>query len=113
MARVSVSTQKIVGDGLTPALTAPTVDGDTIDAGAVALMVVNGSGASINVTVQTPATQSGLAVAENIVAVPASATKLIGPFPKGTYARPSAPDEGKVYVDYSAQTSVTRAVVGF
>jgi hypothetical protein len=113
MARVSVATQKIIGSGLAPVMTAPTVDGDVIDSGAVAVMVTNGSGSSINVTVQTPATQSGLAVAEQIVAVAAAATKLIGPFPAGTYARPAAPDEGRVYVDYSAQASVTRAVVGF
>jgi hypothetical protein len=113
MARVSVTTQKIVGSGLAPALTGPTADGDVIDSGAVALMVTNGSGGSINVTVQTPATQSGLAVAEQIVAVGAGATKLIGPVPAGTYARPSGLDEGRVYVDYSSQTSITRAVVGF
>lgn len=113
MARVSVATQKIAGTGLVPVMTAPTAEGDIIDAGQVALLVTNGSGAAINVTAQTPATQSGLAVAENIVAVVAGATVLIGPFPAGTYARPAAPDTGRVYVDYSAQTSVTRAVVSF
>lgn len=113
MARVDVTTQKIVGTGLAPNMTAPTADGDVIDSGAVAVMVTNGSAGSINVTVQTPATQAGLAVAEQIVAVAGSATKLIGPFPKGTYGQPSGDDEGRVYVDYSAQASVTRAVVGF
>lgn len=113
MARVSVTTQKIVATGLAPAMTAPTVDGDVIDSGATAVYVTNASGGSINVTAQTPATQAGLAVAEQIVAVAAGATKLIGPFPKGTYGRPSGADVGRVYIDYSAQASVTRAVVGF
>ncbi|GAB3812092.1 hypothetical protein [Kribbella italica] len=113
MAREIVATQKIVGAGLAVNLTAPTAEGDVIDNGAVALMVVNGSGAPINVTVQTPAKQSGLDVEERIVAVAAGATELIGPFPKSTYGRTSAPDVGQVYVDYSAQLSVTRAAVGF
>jgi hypothetical protein len=111
--RVVVATQKIVGTGLSVAMTAPTVDGDVMDAGAVDLIVTNGSGAPITVTIQTPATQSGLDVAENIVTVPAAGTKHIGPFAQSTYARPSAPDKGKVYVNYSAQASVTRGVVGF
>lgn len=113
MARVSVATQKIVGTGLVPNLTAPTAEGDVIDSGAVAVMVKNASGGSINVTAQTPATQAGLAVAENIVPVAAGATELIGPFPKGTYGRTSGADEGRVYIDYSSQASITRAVVGF
>jgi hypothetical protein len=113
MARVSVATQKIVNTGLAPAMTAPTVDGDVIDSGAVAVMVTNASGGSINVTAQTPATQAGLAVAESITAVAAGATKLIGPFPKGTFGRTSGADQGRVYIDYSSQASVTRAVVGF
>lgn len=113
MARVSVTTQKIVATGLAPAMTAPTVDGDVIDSGSTAVYVTNGSGGSINVTAQTPQTVAGLAVAENVVAVAAGATKLIGPFPKSTYGRPSGSDRGRVYIDYSAQSSVTRAVVGF
>lgn len=113
MARVQVATQKIVGPGLAPALTAPTVDGDSIESGQVAVMVTNASGAPINVTAQTPATQDGLAIAEQIVAVAAGATKLIGPFPRSTYGQPSGADRGRVYIDYSAQASVTRAVVGF
>lgn len=113
MARTSVATQQITAAGLAPALSAPTLLGDTIDSGAVALMVTNASGGSITVTVQTPATQAGLAVAEDIVSVAAAATKLIGPFPKGTYGQPSGADAGRVYVDYSAVASVTRAVIGF
>jgi hypothetical protein len=113
MARVDVTTQTIVASGLTPLLTAPTVDGDVIDSGNVAVMVTNGSGVSINVTAQTPAQQAGLDVSERIVAVPAGATKLIGPFPRGTYGRPSGADVGRVYVDYSAQASITRGVVSF
>jgi len=96
MARDSVTTQKITRTGVIPALTAISANNDVIDAGAVILEVSNGGGSSINVTV---------------VAVAAGATKRIGPFPPATFARTVAPDIGRVYVDYSATTSVTRAVV--
>lgn len=113
MARVSLATQKVTAAGLAPALTAPTVDGDVIDSNDAAVMVTNASGASINVTIQTPATAAGLAVEERIVAVAAAATKLIGPFPREIYGQPSGADKGRVYINYSAQASVTRGVVGF
>lgn len=112
--RVALAPQKIVATGLTPSLTAPTVDGDVIPTGQYGMWVTNGSGAPINVTAQTPQTVEGLAVSENIVAVPAGQTKVIGPFPAGTYGRPSGgADPGKVYVDYSAIASVTRGLIGF
>ncbi|MFD4196621.1 hypothetical protein [Amycolatopsis thermoflava] len=112
MARTSVTTQPIVQTGLTPVMTEPTADGDVIDTGRVALMVTNGSGSSINVTVESPVTVDGLAVAELVVAVPAGATKFIGPFRQSTFGRPVGdPDAGRAYVNYSAQTDVDRAVI--
>ena len=112
--RIVVAAQKIVPAGLALNLTAPTVDGDVVPTGAVGLYVLNGSGAPITVTAQTPQTVEGLAVAENIVTVPAGAFRIIGPFAAGTYGRPSSgADPGKVYVDYSAITSVTRGLISF
>jgi hypothetical protein len=117
MARVSVTTQRITRAGLNVALTAPTVDGDIIDAGQVALRVANGSGSSINVTVQTPGTDpaSGSARQELIVAVPAAGARDIGPFPASLFAQPADATVGplRVLVDYSAVATVTRAVVSF
>ncbi len=110
MARVSVTTQTITRAGLTPSLTAPTVDNDVIDTGDVFLQVTNAAGAPINVTVQSPPTVDGLAVAELIVAVPNGQTRLIGPFPSRTFGQPSGADAGRAYVDYSAVTSITRGV---
>ena len=60
------------------------------------ILVTNDDAGSKNFTIQTPATQSGLAIAEQIVAVGAGATKLIGPFPVKTYNQ----SDGMVYVDY-------------
>lgn len=111
MARDSVTTQKITRAGLIPVLAAATVNNDVVDAGAVFLQVANGSGASINVTVYSPLLTDGLTVGPLVVAVAAGVTKLIGPFPVATFARSVAPDIGRMYVDYSAFASVTRAAL--
>lgn len=114
MARSLRTPEKVVPSGLQPGMTAPTVDGDMIPAdGRSVLIVTNASGASINVTAQTPATQGGLAVSEQIVPVPAGAVcKLIGPFDAATYGRPdSGADPGMVYIDFSAVASVNRGYV--
>lgn len=115
MARTSLATEKFSAAGLQPQMTAPTVDGDVIDSNNAVLVVSNASGASINVTVQTPATgPGGLAIEERIVAVAAGAVaKMIGPFPREAYGQLAGADKGRVYVNYSAQASVTRGVVGF
>lgn len=112
MARTSVTTQTITRAGLNKALTGPVADGDIIDAGPVILEVANDSGASITVTVQTPGTIEGLAIADLAVAVPASGTREIGPFPPSVFAQPldAVDGPGRVLVDYSAVTSVTRCV---
>ena len=117
MARASQATQQPVDYKLTPVLTEPTVDGDVIDAGAVKLMVTNGSLASVNVTVQATAAVRGLDVEDLVVPVAAGQTALIGPFPKTVFGQPSgavesgSDDQGRVYVNYSAQADVDRAVI--
>jgi len=114
MARGSQTTQPIVRTGLAPVLTEPTADGDVVDCGNVALYVTNGSVSSINVTVAATASQDGLDVADLVVAVAASATKLIGPLPARTFGQASdSADAGRAYVNYSAQADVDRAVISF
>jgi hypothetical protein len=119
MARQSQTTQQITRDGLVPALIAVTADGDVIDAGQVALMVTNGGASPINVTVAATASQDGLDVEDLVVSVDDGDTALIGPFPVRTFGQPAGADEsegndaGRVYVDYSATTSVTAGVVRF
>ena len=111
MARLSQTTQLPDGYKLAPTLTAANVDGDIIDSGQVRLWVTNGSGASISVTVQATGIVDDLPLTNLVVAVAAGATALIGPFPKRAFGRPTGDDKGRVYVDYSAVTTVTRAVV--
>lgn len=120
MARVSVSTQQISRAGLVPILTVPTVDGDAIDTGEVALYVVNGSAASVDVTVQATSSQDGLDVEDLVTAVAAGDSALIGPFPKRTFGQPEGAietggdDEGRAYVDYAPlDPALQVAVVSF
>lgn len=115
MPRVSVTTQPFVPTGLIEGLTAPTVANDIIDAGNVVLVVNNASGAPINVTIHSTYTQDGLALTDRVVAVAAATIRRIGPFPSRTFAQPSTALEGagRVWVDYSSVTSVTRGVESF
>lgn len=115
MARVSQTSQPIVKTGLVPVMTAPTSgsgNGDIIDTGRVMLMVINGGGSSITVTVITPIQVDSLDVVDLAVTVAAGATKLIGPFSAATFGQPvGSADAGRAYVEYSDVTSVTRAVL--
>jgi len=93
---------------------AATVDGDILPVGSnVALLVTNGGGSPITVTIQTTAEKGGLAVADAGGAVPNGASRVFGPFPASLFAQDADAVEGpnKVLVDYSAITSVTRAVI--
>ena len=111
MTRSTPATQDITADGLAAAMTAPSADGDIVDGGGgIFITVLNGSGAPITVTLQTPATSYGLAVADRAVTVAAGASKDI-PLPR--YLRQDSDavtGPNQVLVDYSAVASVTRAV---
>jgi hypothetical protein len=78
-----------------------------------ALLAGGSTVAAVPNTIQTPGTVDGdLAVPERIVAVSASTTPFLIPLASKNYKRPAGgADAGKAYVDYSAVTSVTRAVI--
>lgn len=88
-----------------PTFAAANVDGNTVDPDTI-LVVINGGVGSINVTLQTPVTVRGRAVADDVIAVAAGATKWIK-LTDRALVRTSAPDADKIYVDYSGVTSVT------
>lgn len=92
--------------GLNPSFTSANADGHTLDNSAkdILLYVKNGAGSPINVTITTPGTVDGLAVADRVVAVPATGERVIGPFPRGTYG-------SSVSVAFSSVTSVTVALL--
>lgn len=109
--RLVPALQSIVSSGLLPVLTAPSVDGDNIPCGNIFLWVENAAGAPITVTIQTPATMAGLAVAEAGGPVANGTRRLFGPFPKAVYGQPAGQiDVDLVRVDYSAITSITRGI---
>lgn len=116
MARGTPAATSVPDGGAVVALNAAPVDGDIIaDSGSGAFLVVaNGSGGSINVTILNPNTEYGLDVADRVVPVAAGATKHI---PLPTYMRQDLGTldggidvGGKLLVNYSSVTTVTRGV---
>jgi hypothetical protein len=78
--------------------------GDTFtNDGQTVLLVVNGSGSSINITLAIAQLVDGQTPASRVVAVAAGASTLIGPFPRAVY---NAAD-GTMPIAYSAVTTVT------
>lgn len=99
-----LTTQQITNAGLNPSFAAAAGGGDKIKAeDNVFLVVKNGGGASITVTITTPATSGeGLAIADPAISVTNGQERWIGPF-KDEF-RDAA---GEVSVAYSGVTSVT------
>lgn len=113
MARTALVPTDTADEGAVVTFTAANAAGHSIPGGGDTILLVNNaSGGSINVTVQTPATEDGLAVADQVVAVGAGVIKSIGRFKPTLYDRPSGgADPGLVYVDFSAVATVTVAAV--
>jgi hypothetical protein len=106
----TLTTQEIrrTGAAITPVAAAG--GGDSFTPGAdTFLLVVNGSGGAITVTVATPREAfPDVAVADVAVSVPAGTTRYIGPFPAEHFAQA---DDGLADITYSGATSVTVAAV--
>lgn len=117
--RATPASQTLAYPGLVPVHSAVTADGDVAEVGRTFLSVINGGGAPITVTIQTPGVVDGdLAIADRVIAVPVGTTPKLIPLNSAQYRRTVADavlpaDVGKAYVDYSATASVTRAVVIF
>lgn len=108
MARATVNFQQIVRTGLEQTYAAAHADGSKFaNDGRTFLHVKNGAGAPITVTVQTPGTVDGLAIADQAIVVTNAEERMIGPFPPGIYNQ----SDGMVYADYSSVTTVTIAVL--
>lgn len=104
MARSALTVQQIARTGIVPSYAAANVAGNSLaNSGKEFLHIKNGAVSSITVTIETPGTVDGQAVADRTVTIGAGAEKMIGPFPPQTYNQ----DSGEVYVDYSAITTVT------
>lgn len=74
------------------------------------LVVKNGNAAACVVTFQIPRTVGGVALTHRTESIPAGTEQAFA-LERGLYNRPiGSADEGKVYVDFSVQTSVTVAL---
>jgi hypothetical protein len=112
MARTALTVQTLSDVGIEPAYAAANAAGNMFpNTGRSILHVVNGGGASIDVTVQSALQVSGLDLADLTVAVPAGEERMIGRLPVRTFNRASGvTDPNQVYVDYSDVTSLTVAL---
>jgi hypothetical protein len=104
-----IDAQEIDLDGLSPAYSAAAGGGDTfVPDEDTFLHIKNASGAPLTVTVATPNTVEGLAIADAAVAVAAGGAAFLGPFPKQHFARSA---DGLASITYSGVTTLTLAVV--
>jgi hypothetical protein len=104
----TLTAQKASLAGTTPSFASAAGGGDEfLNDGDTVIHVKNGSGGSINVTVnsQTPCSQGF--DHDLVVAVGAGAEKIIGPFAKARFDDAN----GKVQLTYSGVTSLTLAVI--
>jgi len=107
---MALLTQQLIDPaGTTVTFAAATSGGDTFKpvSDRAKLLVKNDSGGSINVTLTTFKTVTGLTVPNRVVAVAAGVIKAI-PLLKELYADPA---DGLIDIAYSAVTSVTVAII--
>lgn len=103
-----LATQQIGITGTDPTYSAAGGSGDTINPdGRTVLHVKNADASSHSVTVAVPGSEYGQDRADVVVAVPAGASRFIGPLVNDL----ADPSDGKVHVTYTATTSVTVAAI--
>lgn len=108
MARTEISVQAISRDGLQPTYSALIADGHMFkNDGEHMFLHVKNDITPFTLTIQTPQTVDGLAVAEKTVSIGTSEEQFVGPFPVRTYNQAS----DLVYVDYSNVTDGTVAAL--
>lgn len=109
MPRTNLTSTQISRTGLTPTFGA--VDqpngNDFLNVDERTYIHVKTGGSATVLTVPTPITIDGLAVADLSVSIGTSSERIIGPFPQQYYNQ----TDGKVYLDWSVGTSVTVAVI--
>lgn len=107
MARTIVNAQQVTKAGVAPVFNAATAtdgDGFSNDGNSI-IEAKNASGASVDLTITTPGTVDGNAIADLVVTIPAGATRVIGRLAPAAYNI-----DGYVWMNWSAVTSVTFAV---
>lgn len=111
MAALTVQAVRRSSNGIDLAGAAASGGGDTFPTtGKECLVIKNGGGAGITLTVATPVTVDGLPVSELTATIGAGETRILGPFPPAWYSTDGNPGSN-VALSYSSVTSVTVAVV--
>lgn len=103
MARTALTVQEIVRSGLTPSYSAANVDGHSLPNSGKEMFHVKSGGTGVTVTIQTPGTVDGQAVADRTVVLGTSTERMIGPFPPSIYNQ----SDGTVYIDFSQVATIT------
>lgn len=105
----TLASQQIVETGLAPSLVSAAGGGDRFVPGdRTFLWVLNGSGGSITVTVDSKVVSNYGTDVNLAVAVPAGASRMIGPLPAQRFAA----SDGLGDISYSGVTSLTIGVLG-
>lgn len=107
MAALTVQTVTRTGTGLNPTYSAASGGGDTVRTGKTTFLhVKNGGGSSVTVTVATPGTAYGLAIADLAIAIPAGEERMFGPIDDAFRGA-----NGSASITYSGVTSLTIAAI--
>ena len=79
----------------------------------VLLHVKNGSGGAVVVTITTPGSVDGVALADRTISVPAGEERIIGPFPNNLYGQADVDNDidKAVFIDYDTGTTITVAAI--
>ena len=103
----SYTVQEVVRAGVVPTENAVAASDTFSNDGHTILIVTNGSGGTLVVTLVTQGTVDGQAVADRTVSIATGVKKAIGPFIRSVYND----SDGKVTAQYDATTSVTAAAL--
>lgn len=113
MADVRITPQKLLPTGVTPAFTGSLLTTNVYvvrNTGRCMVEVKKSGAGACDVTIDTPGSVGGLAIAQQVVNVIATTgDKMIGPFPPNIYNDGS----GDVRITFSEITGLTMAVVEF
>ena len=110
MSDVTKVVQKIIKTGLDPTHTGGLSAADTyqmLNNGRMFIYVTNGGGGTVVVTIATPGTVDGLAIADRAVTLLTGTDRMIGPFPPHIYNNSS----GEIEVTFDVVASVTLAAL--
>ena len=107
MSRIAQTVQQIVPTGVAPTYGAAAPEMSAPNDGNVFLHVKT-TGLIKSLTIKTPGTVYGLAIAELVVSIPATTgDKMIGPFPPSVFNQ----SDGSIHFDVDSETLTTVAVV--